>query len=145
MATHFYTDEAQGILNSQRFKELEDKDYGVQAWQNITQTELNNHFGDLRSLEARLRAYQSSPDKDQEKAFAYLESYLWLTKSRMLNRLNKQKNPDLEFKEWLINHWEKIESVKDFEAFILIFETAYGLSKEKTNKPIEQNRGRRTR
>lgn len=136
-AKFYYLDADAGILNAQRFSDL---DQAVTSWM-VTPSSLNDHFGDLRSLEARYRAFlitwrhqhpTATTDEERQQSFSYLRPYLLLTRSRMLKRLKRKEDAaPSAFEGWLIEHLDHVRSAKDFEAFLLVFETAYGLMPDK--------------
>lgn len=111
----FYRDSEKKILNP----DLLDKDAEKQASElhtKINSAQIRRFFGEVKNLSLRLQ--QGRPWKD-------LEPFVRMLKSKALYAKGTERIPP-HFSAFLTDNIDKIKDQKDFEAFVLYFESVLG-------------------
>lgn len=93
---------------------------------NIKISQLRKFYGDVKTLELRYTtSYKSG--KDRELAFAVILPLIKLLKAKSVYAQKRKVVPET-FKQWLWVNVDKINTHRDFEAFLLHFEAVVGFS-----------------
>lgn len=93
----------------------------------LTKSQLRNFYGDIKTQERR---WQASKSDDEETAFQAVLPMIKLLKAKSEYALQRGVIPP-SFRDWLWKHIDKVNSARDFKAFLLHFEAVVGFSYER--------------
>ncbi len=98
----------------------------VDVRNSVSSAQLRRFYGDFKGLEKKLE-FKTRTEKDKDIAFQSILPLVKMVKSKVAYASNPS-NPKIprDFKSWMTQHVDCIETVHDFEAFMLHFEAVVG-------------------
>lgn len=92
----------------------------------VSSAQMRRFYGEFKELEKKLD-FKSRTLKDRDAAFISILPLVKMVKSKVAYAANPS-NPKIpqKFKIWMDENIEMINTVKDFEAFLLYFESVVG-------------------